>query len=261
MASVNLYAPLQRLLARPNDDPAKTIFVAAMVSVVAALFVSSSVVLLRPIQEDNRERERQAQIVKAVAGAIGEAGPLRARMVDLRTGAFDSVVDPVGFDQAKAAQDPQTSSAIPQDADIARLGRRANYARVFLRQADGKIELLVLPISGRGYSSVIRAYLVLRGDFETIAGLTIYEQAETPGLGSRITDKAWQQQWTGKQLGMATGAPKIEVVQAKASGPHQVDGISGASRTGQGVTNAIRFWFGDHGFGPFLERLRKGGAI
>ena len=257
MVSINVLAPLQRFLRRPNDDPGKTIFVAAAVSVVAALFVSSSVVLLRPIQEANRERERQAQIVKAVANAIGETGALQARIVDLRSGAFDPSVDPVTFDQDKAALDPQRSIAIPANADIARLDRRANHARVFVRESAGQIELLVMPVSGRGYASLIRAYLVLRGDLNTIAGLTVYEQAETPGLGARIADKAWQERWAGKKLIGSGGDIGVKVVQANASGPNEVDGITGATRTGQGITNAIRFWLGDLGFGPFLDRLRK----
>jgi len=37
----------------------------------------------------------------------------------------------------------------------------------------------------------------------------------------------------------------------------EVDGISGATRTGNGVTNMLRFWLGDHGFGVFLERIRS----
>ena len=36
-----------------------------------------------------------------------------------------------------------------------------------------------------------------------------------------------------------------------------VDGISGATLTGKGVTNTIRFWLDDDGYGPFLKNLRE----
>ena len=36
---------------------------------------------------------------------------------------------------------------------------------------------------------------------------------------------------------------------------YQVDGLSGASLTSQGVQNMIRFWMGDNGFGPVLNQL------
>jgi Na+-transporting NADH:ubiquinone oxidoreductase subunit C len=35
----------------------------------------------------------------------------------------------------------------------------------------------------------------------------------------------------------------------------QVDGISGATRTSEGVSDLLRFWLGEDGFGPFLATL------
>ena len=42
---------------------------------------------------------------------------------------------------------------------------------------------------------------------------------------------------------------------------HEVDALTGATYTAQGVTNLLRFWLGEDGFGPFLRRLEaQGGA-
>ena len=38
---------------------------------------------------------------------------------------------------------------------------------------------------------------------------------------------------------------------------YQVDGISGATRSALGVHGMVRFWLGEFGFGPFLQRLRE----
>jgi Na+-transporting NADH:ubiquinone oxidoreductase subunit C len=38
---------------------------------------------------------------------------------------------------------------------------------------------------------------------------------------------------------------------------YQVDGISGATLTSNGVTNLIRYWLGEQGFGPYLTKLRE----
>ena len=35
---------------------------------------------------------------------------------------------------------------------------------------------------------------------------------------------------------------------------HQIDGLSGATITSRGVSNAVRYWLKD-GFGPFLQKL------
>jgi Na+-transporting NADH:ubiquinone oxidoreductase subunit C len=39
-----------------------------------------------------------------------------------------------------------------------------------------------------------------------------------------------------------------------------VDGISGATRTGRAVTRVVRFWLGEDGYGPLLERLAAEGG-
>jgi Na+-transporting NADH:ubiquinone oxidoreductase subunit C len=36
---------------------------------------------------------------------------------------------------------------------------------------------------------------------------------------------------------------------------YQVDGLAGATLTGRGVTNLLHYWVGEHGFGPYLERI------
>ena len=37
---------------------------------------------------------------------------------------------------------------------------------------------------------------------------------------------------------------------------YRVDGLSGATLTGRGVSNTVRYWVGEHGFGPYLERMQ-----
>ena len=38
----------------------------------------------------------------------------------------------------------------------------------------------------------------------------------------------------------------------------QVDGLSGATLTANGVTNLVRFWLGEDGYEPFLAKLKAG---
>jgi Na+-transporting NADH:ubiquinone oxidoreductase subunit C len=242
----------------PPDGLQKTLIVACAVALGAALAVSFAAVTLRPLQKANLERERQAQIVAVVSRVIGDVGPLDAHVVDLAGGKIAPGIDPVTFDQAAAAGMPDTSIAIPKDADVAGLGRRAMHSTVFIRREAGKPVLIVLPVHGKGYQSTLYGYLALRGDGNTVAALNFYKQGETPGLGARITEPAWQSLWPGKRLADDKGAIKITVMRGKATGPYEVDGITGATRTGAGITNLLRFWLGDHGFGPFLANLRDG---
>jgi Na+-transporting NADH:ubiquinone oxidoreductase subunit C len=47
---------------------------------------------------------------------------------------------------------------------------------------------------------------------------------------------------------------------AAAEGPakdYLIDGLSGATITTQGVDKLMEFWFGEHGFKTFFEKLRQ----
>jgi Na+-transporting NADH:ubiquinone oxidoreductase subunit C len=185
---------------------------------------------------------------------------LETRLVDLETGTFVDGTDAEAFDMAAAETDPEMSIAIPSEADIARIGRRSTLAKVHLLERDGDVLLIVLPIVGKGYQSTIRATLALEADLKTVAALTITEQGDTPGLGARVDTPEWLSLWPGKELIDETGSIVIEVVRGTASGPHQVDAISGATMTSNGVANMLRYWLGDHGYGPLLDRLAAEGV-
>jgi len=89
--------------------------------------------------------------------------------------------------------------------------------------------------------------------------LSVIEQNETPGLGAKITDDAWQSQFGGKVLKDNAGELVLSVAKAGSASEWQVDGITGATRTGNGISDMITFWFGEYGYGPFLEKLASGG--
>ncbi|MCO4847855.1 MAG: NADH:ubiquinone reductase (Na(+)-transporting) subunit C [Yoonia sp.] len=255
----------RRFLARANDDPVKVFGVALIVALFSAVVVSTAAVTLKPLQDAHLEAERAARMARMLDTLPGmrevmeDAGidTLEKRIVDLATGDFIGDIDAASFDFQAASIDPAQSVAIPADVDVARLRRRAVYAPVYLLERENELLLVVLPMSGSGYQSTIRAMLALEPDLRTIAALTITEQGETPGLGASIEDPVWQARWVGKEAADDTGQIVISVVRGKAVGPYQVDGISGATVTSNGVANMIRYWVGDHGFGPFLDQLRQ----
>jgi Na+-transporting NADH:ubiquinone oxidoreductase subunit C len=256
-----------RFLARTNDDPVKIFGVATLVALAASVVVSLTSVLLEPRQAAHLAAERAARMEAMLDALPGlrdlmlAAGvdTLETRMVDLSDGSFAPGTDPAGYDLAAAAADPETGVALPPEADIAGLKRRAPLAPVYLLQKDGDLALLVLPVRGVGYQSTIEAMLALEGDLRTIAALSIVAQGETPGIGARIEEAEWQAKWPGTRLAGPDGTIAVEVVRGEATEPWQVDGISGATRTGNGITNMLRFWLGPWGYGPFLERLEREG--
>ena len=261
------FIPIRAFLDRPNDDRVKVFGVAVIVAFVCALLVSTTSVMLKPLQEAHIEAERAARMEAMLDALPGmrdlmeEVGvtALETRMVDLATGAFAPEIDPDTYDAVAVANDPELSIGIPADEDVARLRRRAPYGAVHLLERDGELLLIVLPIEGTGYQSVIQAMLALEADLNTIAALTILSQEETPGLGARIEEPEWQAQWAGKQVADADGNIVLQTVRGTAVGPHEVDGITGATLTTDGVIGMVRYWLGPHGYGPFLDRLQRQG--
>lgn len=257
----------RHFLDRSNEDPVKVFGVAVLTALFSAVLVSVATVTLKPMQEANLAAERAVRMaamldtLPGMRDLMAEAGvdTLQTRLVDLSSGEFVDASDASAIDlhgtEANAAQ----SILIPPELDVAGLDRRAMRLPVHLMESDGDVQLIVLPITGKGYQSTLRANLALQADLNTIAALSVVEQGETPGLGARILDPDWQDLWSGKEITDAEGRIVIAVVQGPASGLHEVDAISGATITSNGVANMLRYWLGDHGYGPLIDRLRREG--
>ncbi len=259
---------LAAVLALPNDSPKKMLIVAVALCLVCSVVVSSAAVLLKPLQLENAALDRKRNIVE-VAGLLGSDGDVETafqrvepRVVNLETGEFAEDIDPAKYDQRKAAKDPKRSEALSKDEDIASIGRRARFSTVYFVREGDAIRQVILPVHGYGLWSTLYGFLALEGDFRTIAGLKFYDHAETPGLGGEVDNPSWRQKWDGKVAFDESGKPIIEVIkgavdQTRAGAEHRVDGLAGATLTTRGVDNLLKFWLGENGFGPFLQRMRK----
>ena len=259
---------LDAVLKMPNDSPRKTLIVAVALCLVCSVVVSSAAVLLRPLQFENAALDRKRNIVE-VAGLLGSDGNVREafqrvepRVVDLESGQFAEDIDPLKYDQRKAAKDPTRSTALSKDEDIASIGRRARYATVYFVREGDAISQVILPVHGYGLWSTLYGFLALEGDFRTVSGLKFYEHAETPGLGGEVDNPSWREKWDGKVAFDENGNAVIEVIkgsvdQSRPGAKHRIDGLAGATLTTRGVDNLVKFWLGENGFGPFLQRMRE----
>ena len=142
--------------------------------------------------------------------------------------------------------------------DPAGIGRVPKYAKVYVKSDDaGQPEMVVLPIQGYGLWGTIYGFLTLESDMNTIKGISFYEHKETPGLGARIEEPEWRAMWSGIHSYDENGAVATGVTKAGNPKDNWVDGISGATLTGRGVSNMIQFWLGEQGYKPYLDQLRE----
>lgn len=253
-----------------NDSFGRTLTVVVILCLVCSVIVAGSAVLLKPLQEQQKQLDKQRNIL-AVAN-LGEGKldqeqiqrlfdeQIEARLLDLQSGEFVAG-DAAAFDPAQAAKNPATSIALTPEQDRAGIQRRSNLVEVYLvKDRQGKTSQVVLPVYGSGLWSMMYALVSVDTDGNTIKGLTFYEHGETPGLGGEIENPTWLEKWSGKRLFNEQGKPAIHVVKGSANpnDPHAIDGLSGATLTANGVQHTFDFWMGENGYGPFLKRVREG---
>lgn len=87
----------------------------------------------------------------------------------------------------------------------------------------------IVPFTGPGLWGPIETMVGFRKDLETLQGLAVVSQNETPGLGARI-DEAWfKEQFRGKK------GPFTFVEEGTADAQNEIDAITGATRTSMAV--------------------------
>jgi len=99
---------------------------------------------------------------------------------------------------------------------------------------DGELTEVSFRVSGSGFQGPISAIISLKPDLETIVGLEVLDQQETPGLGARITEEEFLNQFNGKVV-----SPEILVVNEAGDANNKVDAITGATRTSKAMQNII----------------------
>lgn len=251
-----------------KDSIGGTLTVVVLLSLICSFIVAGSAVLLKPTQEEQKQLDKQKNIL-SVAGLLQPdtkknqikdiyAKNIESKIVDLATGEYvEGVKD---FDAKMAVKDPSQSVAINPADDKAGIKVRAKYAEVYLvKNADGKVNQIVLPFYGTGLWSVMYGFVSVQPDGNTIKGITFYEHGETPGLGGEIENPRWQQNFVGKQLQNEQNESAIHIGKGASSDKaHGVDGLSGATLTSNGVDGSFKYWFGANGFGPYLAKLKAG---
>lgn len=105
-------------------------------------------------------------------------------------------------------------------------------------------EFVAFEFYGNGLWGPISGIVALKDDLETIKGISIIHQEETPGLGGEIANKTYLEKFQDKRID-----PRIEIVPPGTgiSNDNQIDALTGATLTSkafEGIINegAERFW-------------------
>jgi len=263
-----------------KDSVANVLTVSVLLCLVCSAVVSVAAVSLKERQNENEKIAKQRS--RLIAAGLIELDAeddvvnqvyqdrVREQWIDLGTG--EPIVAPDAEDKAydfeAASDDDELSLKIDERYGVP--GRRPNVAPVYqiLSKDGSSVERIVLPVSGKGLWSTLRAYLALDVNFDEdnprnrfpIAGVTFYEQAETAGLGAEVENPSWQQEWQGQFAFDEEWSPKFDVAKIPAAegtdaAKYQVDALAGATITSNGVEQMMNYWLSEDAFGAYLREL------
>jgi len=237
---------------------AYTLGYAAAMCVACSLLLSGTAALLKSKQDFQVELDRKMNVIKAfgVATADEKGRAIGSAEVErIFSGHISEVV-----------LDGETGQVLPGLAarDVSRGDLEGRQKLPLYLWKDGdRVTRYAFPASGKGLWSTIYGYLALDADLSTIIGVTFYRHGETPGLGAEISTDAFQKQFVGKKVFKDGRLQRIEVVKGSVAdrypegNDHAVDGISGATLTGNGLN---RFLNQDlENYEKYFKGIRGGG--
>lgn len=253
-----------------NSNTYTVIYSTVLVVVVAAVLAFAAMAL-KPMQDENVKKETITQVLTAAAQSdpdfnLTEDTDVMAAYVAKVTKAFyvdgngsENGQMNMGKENVNDIQVAATSDLKKQNDIIKKIEAgqtellKSLELPVYVLDINGK-EITVIPCYGAGLWGPIWGYLAVEKDGKTLAGAVFDHKSETPGLGAKISEKFFQNQFPGKVFG--DGEVKFAVVKGGAKGSaNGVDAISGATITSQSLGKTINTWA--KFYEPYLSKAAK----
>lgn len=214
------------------SDNFKTIAYAAAMALIVAVVLAFMKTWLSPIQKVQADRDKKVSILKAV-----EFNDFMDAEEEYKKRIQEVVIDYQG--NTKEGINPfNLENSKKQSKKLAEADRSFP---VYVYTSDTKKKKYIIPMTGNGLWDEISGFLAINDDFNTIHGASFAHVGETPGLGAEITEDWFQSQFAGKKLKDSSGELAFDVLKGRGNSlnEYQVDGITGATITADGVDDMI----------------------
>ncbi len=129
---------------------------------------------------------------------------------------------------------PDSLEEIGAQYDATITQKDSGNSRYYEAYVDGKLIGYAFPFSGSGLWGTIWGYIALTPDLSQVVGVDFIKHSETPGLGGRISENWYRDQFRGITL-----SDKTDPIVYRPSDGGNVDSITGATLTSQAVRNMI----------------------
>lgn len=216
-------------------------------TLITTVFVGGTLavtsILLGPRQAMSIEFDTKSQILSAVMNITEKddvLGIYEKRIVSL-------VINSKG---EEVKTDSKGQPLVAEKVDVAKNYKLKHEDRLlpvfkYVSETDpNKVEAYILPVYGNGLWDRIWGFMALDSQLETVRGISFGHKGETPGLGARISDDPIvSQRFEGKKIYNNAGElVSVSMVKGEKGAPldeHHVDGMSGATMTGNGVNRML----------------------
>ncbi|MDO4695702.1 NADH:ubiquinone reductase (Na(+)-transporting) subunit C [Porphyromonas sp.] len=213
-----------------------TITYAAVMVILVAIGLAFASQSLKGNQRKNENVDKMQQILRALK--VDDAKATAITMYnEVITDAF--LVDEAGnIVEGSNGTDEKSPAFTTELKDMSKTG----HAPVFVANING-VTKYVLGLYGQGLWGPIWGYLSVDDDKSTVYGVDFSHASETPGLGAKITETFFRDQFVQKKIFSAGGTyTSVSVVKPGShvpAGRDYVDGISGSTLTSNGVNSML----------------------
>ena len=241
-----------------NRSKVYSVVFVLIITVFWGFVLSFAATSLREPQQANEQRNIRENILRAV-GLMEREQKLEPEEINQL---YDDSVESFLVDHEGKVIPGSSADGVDLEEELENPDPAAWRLPVFVVTEGGKASVYAIPVYGQGLWSTLYGYLALEDDLDTVKGITFYKHGETAGLGAEIEQAWFQDNFVGKRIFDGSALRSIQVVKGKvadvfsnaADHTYAVDGISGASITGRGVTNLLQEKLAI--YAPYITRVR-----
>ncbi len=219
-----------------RDSNGYTFLFATLMVIVVASSLAFTATSLKSKQDENVRKEQMQNILSTIGiktdrdqaeGLYNKY--IKEQLSLIKDGSIDASVNAFKIKLATETKKPIEQQRFP----------------LYIAEVD-EAKYYIVPLRGAGLWDAIWGYIALEDDMTTIKGAVFDHKGETAGLGAEITQQWFQDRFSGEKIYDAEGVLVGINVSKTNNDPqgldkedHEVDAISGATITGDGVTDMI----------------------
>ena len=218
---------------KTNTNGYTFMFAIIMVVVVASVLAFTATTL-QPIQSENVRQEKMQNIL-ATVGIETERSEAEEK--------YDKyITETIALKEDGSVDEKADAFTVDLARELKKPGEEQIYP-LYIANIEGA-KYYIIPLRGKGLWDAIWGYIALKDDINTIKGAVFDHKGETPGLGAEITQVWFRERFTDEKIYDGSGnLIGVSVVKGNV-GPsnkedNKVDAISGATITGDGVSDMI----------------------